>query len=333
MAKIVLGIGMSHSPMMGLEGSKWELFARADHQHPMLYDSDGNKVEYKELEQKVGQRYLEDSRTESLVNKHKRMVDSFEKLATDFERAELDAVIVISNDHPGEWLSISNVPALAIFYGDKVVSGKVNFPPVFSFKPEVVEEMSRDMGMDDYHEWPGSKEIALQLITSLVDKEFDVGAMKEVEDPSKAGHGHGYGFVITQLMRKKIIPMVPIYLNTWPPNELSPNRCYDFGIALRQAIEELPNHLRIGIVASGGLSHFVTDTDLDDIIIEALKTRDENTLRELPRHRLKAGNSEIRNWIVLEAAIRNLNLDWYDYNPVFRTPVGTGIGMTFATWT
>jgi hypothetical protein len=332
MAEIVLGIGMSHSPMMGLEGTKWELFAETDHHHPMLYDFEGNKVHYKDLERKIGNRYLEDSQTDSLVEKHKRMVNSFDKLASDFAEANLDAVIVISNDHPGEWLSTSNVPTLAVFYGEKVVSGKINFPSSISFRPEVIQEMSKDMGMDDYHAWPGSPEIGLHMIKSLIEKGFDVGAMKEVDDPSQAGHGHGYGFVVTQLMREKLIPMVPVYLNSWEPNVISPSRCYDFGLALRKVIEELPGNLRIGIVASGGLSHFVTDTDLDETVIEALKTRDERTLKELPQYRLKAGNAEIRNWIVLEAAIRNLNLDWLDYNPVFRTPVGTGIGMTFAKW-
>ncbi|OLO39018.1 hypothetical protein BTR23_10800 [Alkalihalophilus pseudofirmus] len=332
MAKIVLGIGMSHSPMMGLEGSKWNLFAEADVKHPMLYDSEGNKVDYEDLEKKVGNQFEQDAQPDNLAKLSQEMENSFDRLYEDFKNAELDAVIVISNDHPNEWFDTSNVPALGVFYGEEVISGKVNFPPVFKFRPEVVQEMSRKMGMDDYNVWPGSKEIGEHLIVSLMDKGFDVAAMKEAKDPSTAGHGHGYGFVVTELMRDKLIPMVPVYLNSWPPNELSPSRCYDLGIAIRKAIEELPGDLRIGVVASGGLSHFVTDRDLDDLVIEALKNRDEKTLRELPRHRLKAGNSEIRNWVVLEAAIRNLAFDWHHYIPVFRTPVGTGIGMTFARW-
>jgi len=47
---------------------------------------------------------------------------------------------------------------------------------------------------------------------------------------------------------------------------------------------------------------------------------------------LNAGNSEIRNWIAVAAACRDQAVQWDEYVPVYRTPVGTGVGLAFAYW-
>ncbi len=85
-------------------------------------------------------------------------------------------------------------------------------------------------------------------------------------------------------------------------------------------------------MASGGLSHFVIDEELDQIVIAALRAKDAATLQELPRERLNAGSSEIRNWICVAGATEHLTLDWLDYVPCYRTPAGTGTAMCFASW-
>ena len=55
-------------------------------------------------------------------------------------------------------------------------------------------------------------------------------------------------------------------MNTYyPPNQPNPKRCYDFGRTLRSAIEAWPTKARVAILASGGLSHFVVDEDLDHL--------------------------------------------------------------------
>src|SRR5438309_7179953 len=96
-----------------------------------------------------------------------------------------------------------------------------------------------------------------------------------------------------------------------------------------EAIETNPADLCVGIVASGGLSHFVTDERLDHQVLEALRAADEQGLRGLPVHLLNSGNSEIRNWLTVAAACEDQRVAWDEYIPVYRTPVGTGCGLAF----
>ena len=63
---------------------------------------------------------------------------------------------------------------------------------------------------------------------------------------------------------------------------MSLSRCYDFGLTLRAAIESIPEDINVGVIASGGLSHFVTDKDLDLQVMEALRTRSKEMLLGSP---------------------------------------------------
>jgi 3-O-methylgallate 3,4-dioxygenase len=104
------------------------------------------------------------------------------------------------------------------------------------------------------------------------------------------------------------------------------------GKALKELIESYPEDVRIGVIASGGLSHFVVDEALDQSVIDALKRNDLDFLAQLDPRQLKAGSSEIRNWIVVASAATHLQLKWMSYTPSYRTPAGTGIGLGFASW-
>jgi 3-O-methylgallate 3,4-dioxygenase len=129
------------------------------------------------------------------------------------------------------------------------------------------------------------------------------------------------------------IPVVPIVLNTYyPPNQPSPRRCYRLGQAIRDAVESYPKDLRVGIVASGGLSHFTVDEKLDGDVIRALREKDADALQGLSREQLNSGSSEIRNWICAGGALEHLELEWLHYSPGYRTPAGTGTGLCFARW-
>ena len=57
-------------------------------------------------------------------------------------------------------------------------------------------------------------------------------------------------------------------------------------------------------------------------------------LASLDPRRLKAGSSEIRNWIAVGAAAAgtNLKVTWSAYVPGYRTLTLTGTGLGFAAW-
>ena len=145
------------------------------------------------------------------------------------------------------------------------------------------------------------------------------------------GEGHAFGFVHRRMMEDAVIPIVPLALNTYfPPNQPRPRRCFQLGQALRRAVQGARDVARVGILASGGLSHFTVDEELDRRVLDALRNKDGESLCTLPLEKLNSGNSEIRNWITLAGACEHLTVGWQDYVPCYRSAAGTGCGMGFA---
>jgi len=104
------------------------------------------------------------------------------------------------------------------------------------------------------------------------------------------------------------------------------------GRALRELVAQWPQDLRVGVIASGGLSHFVVDEELDQQVIDAIRRKDSAALAGFDPKRLQAGSSEIRNWLVVGEMARDLDLAHVDYIPGYRTPALTGTGLAFAHW-
>jgi hypothetical protein len=129
------------------------------------------------------------------------------------------------------------------------------------------------------------------------------------------------------------LPIVPIMINTYnPPSQPRAARCRDFGRMVRMAVDSFPGHDRIGVLASGGLSHFLVLEDLDREVLAALERGDLDALCAIPEATFVAGTSEIKNWIAAGAACHDLTFGVVDYVPGYRTPAGSGTGLAFATW-
>jgi len=227
------------------------------------------------------------------------------------------------------------MPSIGVYYGGTIRNAgrgnarKVNWPEEWYNRAQ----MRRFEEEDDAH-YPCDKALALRLIEGLVEREFDVAAVAGLDESQS--EGHAYSFVHRWYLKgdgAKMVPVVPVFLNTYnPPNPPLPKRCVKLGLALKELIERYPKDIRVGLIASGGLSHFMVEEDLDRPIIEALHRKDLDFLARLDPRRLKAGSSEIRNWIVAAAAAADLDLGWLSYTPAYRTPALTGIGLCFAAW-
>ena len=79
------------------------------------------------------------------------------------------------------------------------------------------------------------------------------------------------------------------------------------------------------------MSHFLVDEDFDRAILKACADKDAKFLQNLPRNKLHSGSSEILNWVGVAGAAEHLDLNWFEYVPGYRTPAGTGTGLSFAT--
>lgn len=124
-----------------------------------------------------------------------------------------------------------------------------------------------------------------------------------------------------------------MFINTYyPPNVPSAGRCYSLGQVIRNAVESWANGARVAVIASGGLSHFVVDEDLDRRVLSAIAQHDAGGLCSLSRRQLRSGTSEILNWVTAAGALAGLTPTVIDYVPGYRSPAGTGAGMAFVQW-
>lgn len=329
MAEIVLGIGSSHSPILTLPAAEWSPRAQADYANPALNLSDGRLVNYDELLAEVGPAYEDVVSVQELERKAAICQASLDRLGDAIEAAAPDVVIIVGDDQE-ELFSSANQPAISIFYGDEVVtSNKYGAEDL----PDWLRVVGREYLMDQPHVIRGAPDFARRLIAGLLDRDVDISVCNRVIDATEAGFGHAYGFIVNRLMRGADTPVVPLLLNTYyPPNVLGAARCHDIGRALRAAIEAAPETLKVAIVASGGLSHFIVDQELDRRVIKGLERGHGDLLRSLPRGALNSGSSEILNWVLTAGAVEGLPLSWCEYVPIYRTPAGTGIGASFAVW-
>lgn len=329
MARIVLSLGASHGPLTHLEADQWLERAKDDMNSGSLNMIDGRTLSYKELVAERGEPYVRESSVEHLTAQAGQVQKAIVRLGDELDACAPDVVVVVGDDQ-GELFGSDNMPSISIFYGDKIATHPwQNAEKLPSFWKPVLE----GCGLDDYHVYQGAPELARGLIERLIEQHIDVAAAASVPDPSKRGFGHAFGFVVERLYRDRMIPMVPVLLNTYfPPNTPTPGRAYAIGRALRKAIEDWPEDLRVALVASGGLSHFMCEEALDRSVLDAMKRRDDAALAAIPRPALLSGSSEILNWITVAGASEHLEMAWTEYMPVYRTPAGTGIGMAFAAW-
>jgi 3-O-methylgallate 3,4-dioxygenase len=183
---------------------------------------------------------------------------------------------------------------------------------------------------EDRH-YPCHAGLATAIIQGLTARDFDITAMKSME--GNQYEGHAYSFIHRRFMPKQPIPIVPVILNTYyPPNQPSPRRCFELGAAILELIEAYPQNIRVGILASGGLSHFLVNEELDRVVVNALQQKDYPAVKGLPLNKLVSGSSEIRNWVATAGAAQHLNLDWITYMPGYRSDALTGVGLCFAYW-
>jgi 3-O-methylgallate 3,4-dioxygenase len=246
--------------------------------------------------------------------------------------AKVDALIVIGVDQ-NESYEEDCRPAFAIYYGDTIRNSNEQHEEYRRRFPEWYVQNRQAFFEDEKpRDYPVHSCLAIHLIETLMDLSFDLGASKRL--PGGEGEGHAIAYVHRRVMEPdKPVAAVPVFLNTYfPPNQPRPRRCYEFGRAIRKAVEAYGEDLRVGVLASGGLSHFLIDEDFDRAILKACADKNAEFLKTLPRNKLHAGSSEILNWVAVAGAVEHLDLNWFEYVPGYRTPAGTGTGLSFATW-
>ena len=126
---------------------------------------------------------------------------------------------------------------------------------------------------------------------------------------------------------------MPLFVNTYfPPAQPRARRCVELGQGLGAAIAAAAGDARVGVMASGGLSHFLVLSEFDNAVLDAIAANDHDTLGRLPEAVLRSGTSEVKNWLVAAGACQELRFEVVDYVAGYRTAAGTGTGLCFASW-
>nr|WP_315473819.1 protocatechuate 3,4-dioxygenase [uncultured Rhodoferax sp.] len=328
MAKIVFGMAVPHSGMLGQAPEDWLKNGERDRNNPELWFQNRTWT-YPELEAHRGAAFAPYLTLEERSARAVRCRTALDEMAAAYQRARVDVAIILGKDQ--KEIFVHHSPSIAIYSGEEVHNG----PP------------QRSVYAPDHHVvhkcYP---KLANYLIKAFQSQGFDLtdlyawpeNAWMESQMKQRADYPvvpHAYSFVYHQIMGDNPPPHVPVLMNLfYPPTQPSMARCIEFGDVLRDAILAWPEDVRVAVIASGGLSHFVNDEEFDQDVLKKLAAYDYEGLAAIPDGWFQSGTSEVKIYSAVMKALQHTGAEMtlVDYVPCWRTPAGTGEGMGFMYW-
>jgi hypothetical protein len=342
MAKVVGVFNTAHTPFCYMPPTRWnEVRANRSLREDVPMDDDAE-----------------------VARKKERIENGFATLRAKMAEVKAD-VIVICGDDQLECFDFNNFPAFAIYvgdefeghtsgrdaglfgrsgvttpHGDDAVSGA---PGVAVATPPQAPQMQRVQGH------PG---LVVAVLTGLMKRGFDPAFSMDMPKPDK-GIGHAI-LRPWESITDHQTAVLPILLNCYYAPQPTAVRCYEFGKALREAIEDYPEDIRVAVVGSGGLWHTpgakqaYLDEDFDRTSLKFLEVGDIRGMAEhFDNYRIpdgdvsqfvgekgrgatgmpgfggpQGGTREICNWITASAVADGHKSVVVDYIPVYASPVG-----------
>jgi aromatic ring-opening dioxygenase LigB subunit len=241
-----------------------------------------------------------------------RIYGAFERLRSELDASGTDTLIVLTSEHWANFF-LDHIGAFCIGRAERY-SGPV--------EPWLGIERT---------EIKGEPALATELIETCYDNGIEPSFAHELE------FDHGTMLPLHFLMPRMDRPMVPVFFNTLAAPQPTAARA----LALGRIIGEVARRSarRIGLVATGGLSHDpgernhgVIDSDFDHRFMAAMAQGDCATLGAYQRSEFAAagaGAFELLSWVALAGALDGHKGEVVAYEAV--KPWATGVGlMTFA---
>ena len=120
MAKIVLGLGSAHSPMLSLGGDRWSPYGERDQANLMLAAVPGGEVmTYEELLSQADPAIAKALTPEKLQAQH----DAYQKAIATLEKTLKDAnpdVVAFVGDDQEEMFFDDNMPLFSVYWGESM---------------------------------------------------------------------------------------------------------------------------------------------------------------------------------------------------------------------
>ena len=197
MAKIVLGLGSSHTPMLLASDETLPRFAETD-QKIKHRDKEGRPATYAELLEKADPKMAAMVAPAALVARQNTVRTAMTRLSNTLNSAQLDTLIVMSDDQDEAYLEDAR-PTFAIYYGDTILNSNEQHEQYHQRFPEWYVKNRQAFFEDDApRAYPVDAKLALHLIDWLMDNGFDPASSKCMRKGE--GEGHGMAYVHRRLM-------------------------------------------------------------------------------------------------------------------------------------
>jgi aromatic ring-opening dioxygenase catalytic subunit (LigB family) len=243
-----------------------------------------------------------------------RLKSAFEGLGQRIAAAKPEVLIVVSPDHWSNFF-LDNMPAVCIGVGE------TNEGP-----PEPW------MKAFPHRKIPGHPALALHIVSEVMRHGFEPSVSHRLT------LDHGVCIPLWRMSLERLPRIVPMLVNSIEPPLPSLSRCLAWGRQLASAIRSFPGDLKVGVLATGGLSHSIGEPtmgaiyeDFDRETIRLFSFSEEQLVAFLDKNLPKHGNGseEVRNWLVAHGCAGARGFELVDYLPVPKVIVGCG----FAAWT
>ena len=155
---------------------------------------------------------------------------TLERLRRTLEASRPDALIVVAAEHFANFF-MNNMPAYCIGMADEY-EGPIEDPEWLKIPRRTI---------------PGSPDLSRRIIGKVMDH-VDVAYAEEWK------FDHGIMVPLSFLTPGFEMPVIPVNINCQGPPLTPLHRAYDFGRALREACDSVPD--RVALVGTGGISHW-----------------------------------------------------------------------------
>ncbi|HEY7270987.1 MAG TPA: hypothetical protein VH951_14275 [Dehalococcoidia bacterium] len=286
-----------------------------------------------------------------------RIKSGFATLKAKMDEVKPDVIVVVGDDQL-ECFDFNNFPSFAFYVGEEFEGqtsqrdagfGRGGAPGT---QPAGGATAVAERPAVPKARLKGHPELGTQLMLGVMKRGFDPAFSMDMPKPE-----HGVGHAIlrpAESITDMQTPIVPILVNCYYAPQPTAKRCYEFGKALREAIEEAPQDLRVAVVGSGGLWHTpgakaaYLDEEFDREMLRYLEAGDikgmaahfdsyhipeGDTSQYIGQRARQAtgmpgfggpqgGTRETCNWIIAAAVADGTKNVVVDYVPVYASPIG-----------
>ncbi|HUM14746.1 MAG TPA: hypothetical protein VL086_03570 [Candidatus Nitrosotalea sp.] len=234
-----------------------------------------------------------------------RLYAGFREIGRRLQAARPDLLVMFVNDHLQNF-AYNNLPAFCVGLAPTYQCPSPGGAKLMRLQPRTVR---------------GNPEWAMALLEAGLEAGIDFAYSYEIESWDELS------VPLSFLMPQGDVPIVTVYTNCAAPPLPSPNRCREVGAFVGEHIRGRAGAGRVGLVATGGLSHWVgtpetgrINPEWDHRVLDHIARGDIEPLTRLTRDEIERdggnGGQEIRNWIALMGAVPGWKGELLAYEPV-----------------